>query len=156
MHHAVLMDFVPRHHRGKVNAVDSIRTFSWSGSAAAGGWLIERYGFQHTFLITAGIKLAAFLPLFPLLAYVPDGLCVPAGARTQRLLRQQQWGAEAGAVVVVAEGEPGEQGQAGQSLAAEAAADVTVNSARAAGGSSQRDSEAGSLQQPLLEGSKNS
>ena len=86
------MDCVPRRHRGKVNAVDSIRTFSWSGSAAAGGWLISRYGFQTTFLITAGIKLGAFLPLFALLAYVPDGLCVPPGARSGRLLRQQQWG----------------------------------------------------------------
>lgn len=41
---AVLMDCVPRRHRGKVNAVDSVRTFSWSGSAALGGFLIERFG----------------------------------------------------------------------------------------------------------------
>ena len=34
---SVLMDAVPRHHRGKVNAVDSVRMFSWSGSAAVGG-----------------------------------------------------------------------------------------------------------------------
>lgn len=46
-----------------------------------------------TFLITAGIKLLAFLPLFPLLAYVPDGLCIPAGARAERLQRQQEWAA---------------------------------------------------------------
>ncbi len=38
------MDCVPRRHRGKVNAVDSVRTFSWSGSAALGGFLIERFG----------------------------------------------------------------------------------------------------------------
>lgn len=35
--------------------------------------LIERFGFQTTFLITAGMKLAAFVPLFFLLRYVSDG-----------------------------------------------------------------------------------
>ncbi len=35
---SVLMDHVPKRHRGKVNALDSVRTFSWSGSAALGGW----------------------------------------------------------------------------------------------------------------------
>lgn len=34
---SVLMEFVEKRHRGKVNAVDSVRTFSWSGSAALGG-----------------------------------------------------------------------------------------------------------------------
>ena len=85
------MDSVPRRHRGKVNAIDSVRTFSWSGSAALGGLLIERYGFQTTFLITAAIKTAAFVPLLALLAYVPDGLCLPAGSRHRRLRRRQQW-----------------------------------------------------------------
>lgn len=88
---AVLMDSVPRRHRGKVNAIDSVRTFSWSGSAALGGMLIERYGFQTTFLITAAIKTAAFVPLLALLAYVPDGLCLPVGSHHWRLRRRQQW-----------------------------------------------------------------
>lgn len=87
---AVLMDWVPRHLRGRVNAVDSVRSFSWSGSAALGGFLIQRYGFQTTFLITAAIKAAAFAPLIVLLAYVPDGMCLPAGARAARLRQQQQ------------------------------------------------------------------
>ena len=34
---SVLMDHVPPRHRGKVNALESVRTFSWSGSAALGG-----------------------------------------------------------------------------------------------------------------------
>ncbi|GAB4822716.1 hypothetical protein N2152v2_009762 [Parachlorella kessleri] len=70
---SVLMDAVPRHHRGKVNAVDSVRMFSWSGSAAVGGVLVEKYGFQSTFLITAFLKLFAFIPLLFLVRYVPDG-----------------------------------------------------------------------------------
>lgn len=72
---SLMMDNVPSRHRGKFNALDSVRTFSWSGSAAAGGLLIERYGYQNTFLITAGLKLAAYIPLVPLLAFVDDGVC---------------------------------------------------------------------------------
>ena len=87
---AVLMDWVPRRLRGRVAAVDSVRSFSWSGSAALGGFLIQRYGFQRTFLITAAIKAAAFAPLLVLLAFVPDGICVPAGARAARLRLQQR------------------------------------------------------------------
>ncbi|KAK9820228.1 hypothetical protein WJX72_007681 [[Myrmecia] bisecta] len=56
---SVLMDNTPKRHRAKVNALDSVRAFSWSGSAAAGGALIERYGFQTTFLITAFMKCTA-------------------------------------------------------------------------------------------------
>ncbi|KAL3153180.1 hypothetical protein ABBQ38_011931 [Trebouxia sp. C0009 RCD-2024] len=71
---SLMMDNVPSCHRGKFNALDSVRTFSWSGSAAAGGILIERYGYPNTFFITAGLKLVAYLPLIPLLAYVDDGV----------------------------------------------------------------------------------
>jgi hypothetical protein len=107
------MDCVPRQHRGKVNAIDSVRTFSWSGSAALGGLLIERYGFQTTFLITAAIKTAAFVPLVALLAYVPDGLCLPAGCRHGRLRRRQQWqraeAQAAAAAVAIGSGDGGHE-----------------------------------------------
>lgn len=76
---SVLNQFVPREHRAKVNAVDSVRTFSWSGSAALGGILVERLGFEGTFLVTAAIKLGSFLPLLFLVRYMPDG--VWAGGR---------------------------------------------------------------------------
>lgn len=36
--------------------------------------LIERFGYQNTFLLTAGLKLIAYLPLLPLLAFVDDGI----------------------------------------------------------------------------------
>ena len=36
--------------------------------------LIERFGYQNTFLITAALKLIAYLPLVPLLAFVDDGV----------------------------------------------------------------------------------
>ena len=47
--------------------------------------LIERFGYPNTFLITAGLKLVAYLPLIPLLAFVDDGVF-----RIQRLQRQQR------------------------------------------------------------------
>ena len=64
--------------------VDGIKVFSWSGSAALGGFLIDRMSFQvrssprsparptdgtlfqSTFFVTAMIKLAAVVPLFGL------------------------------------------------------------------------------------------
>ena len=37
--------------------------------------LIEKYGFERTFVITAGIKSLSFLFLVPMLGLVPDGVC---------------------------------------------------------------------------------
>ncbi|KAK9790334.1 hypothetical protein WJX73_002596 [Symbiochloris irregularis] len=72
---SLLMDYTPKRHRGKVNALDSVRTLSWSGSAALGGLLIQLYGFQTTFIITACIKLSAWLPLaaLPFLSKIGSG-----------------------------------------------------------------------------------
>lgn len=140
------MDWVPRHLRGRVNAVDSVRSFSWSGSAALGGFLIQRYGFQRTFLITAAIKAAAFAPLIVLLAYVPDGICLPTGARVARLRQQQR--ARQGAAAGVSE-----QAADGQQPAVQPQAAVRPAAVRPAAlrpqqlGSMQKQDEA---QQPLL------
>lgn len=46
--------------------------------------LIERFGYPNTFLITAGLKLIAYLPLIPLLACVDDGVL-----RIRRLQREE-------------------------------------------------------------------
>ena len=69
---------------GGSTQVDGIKVFSWSGSAALGGFLIDRMSFQvcssprsparptdgtlfqSTFFVTAMIKLAAVVPLFGL------------------------------------------------------------------------------------------
>lgn len=69
---SVLMDNVPKRMRARFNALESAKSFSWSGSAAIGGVLIHHYGFQHTFLITAGLRAISFVPLLPLLALVED------------------------------------------------------------------------------------
>lgn len=54
---AMLMDNVPSRLRARWNAADSIRQFSWAGSAALGGWLIERSGYGSTFVYTAVLKV---------------------------------------------------------------------------------------------------
>ena len=36
---SLLMDNVSKRHRGKINALDSVRAMSWSGSAALGGYV---------------------------------------------------------------------------------------------------------------------
>src|ERR1700759_1061348 len=50
---AVLMDSVPRHQRGRWNSVESIFSFSFSGSAMVGGWLIDNYSYAACFYVTA-------------------------------------------------------------------------------------------------------
>jgi MFS family permease len=87
---SVLMEHVAKKHRGRVNAVDSVRSFSWSGSAALGGWLIEKYGYKSTFLMTAGIKMLAFLPLCPLILVVTDGVFVNKKRRGRDALRRRK------------------------------------------------------------------
>ncbi|KAJ1476465.1 hypothetical protein T484DRAFT_1965692 [Baffinella frigidus] len=39
--------------------MDSISRFGWSGSAAVGGVLIERFGYGGTFLMTSGMQIFA-------------------------------------------------------------------------------------------------
>ncbi|CAL8471361.1 g10903 [Coccomyxa elongata] len=96
---SILMEHVPKRHRGKVNALDSVRTFSWSGSSAAGGILIERFGFQTTFLITACIKTVSFVPLLMLLFVLREGpqrsSCLPLWRTRKASQVPQQDGGEA-------------------------------------------------------------
>jgi len=66
---AILADFIPSHKRGRWNAVHSLTGMTWTGSAALGGVLCDRYGYGKTFFITAGLYVVAaafWLPLIPL------------------------------------------------------------------------------------------
>ena len=62
---SVLMDNVPPSERGRWAALESLNMFSWSGSAALGGYLVGVIGMVPLFCTTAGIQ---FLASFPLLA----------------------------------------------------------------------------------------
>lgn len=68
---SVLNDFVSIRNRAKWNTLESVNTFSWSGSAALGGYLIDAYGYRATFLTTASLQAVSFLLLSTLVRLVP-------------------------------------------------------------------------------------
>jgi MFS family permease len=52
---AILMDLVAKKQRGRWNSLENLTAFTWTGSAALGGVLVDRFGYRFTFLITAAI-----------------------------------------------------------------------------------------------------
>ena len=43
--------------RGRWNSTDNVMQLGWSGSAVLGGFLLDRYSFDGTFLITASVQV---------------------------------------------------------------------------------------------------
>ena len=60
---SVLMDHVPPSERGRWAALESLNMFSWSGSAALGGYLVGMIGMVPLFCTTAVIQFLATFPL---------------------------------------------------------------------------------------------
>jgi MFS family permease len=65
---SVLMDNIPQGERGKWSAMESVNSFSWSGSAALGGLLVGYEGIVFNFCVTACLQLLGTLPLAALIA----------------------------------------------------------------------------------------
>ncbi|CAJ1960025.1 unnamed protein product [Cylindrotheca closterium] len=59
---SVLMDYVPNDERAKWSALESFNMFSWSGSAALGGILVDYHGILFNFCITASLQFVATWP----------------------------------------------------------------------------------------------
>jgi MFS family permease len=82
---SVLADYTPKATRARWKALASITSFGWSGSAAFGGWLIDRFGFSYTFVIT-GFFQASVIPvwclLVPLIAKESEILATEAPAES--------------------------------------------------------------------------
>ena len=72
LHKSILMDHCGKEQRARWNALDSIVTFGWSGSALLGGILADKHGFGYTFLITAILQSVGFLCLVGLGTLVDD------------------------------------------------------------------------------------
>ena len=53
--------FCAQKHRGKWNSVESIMIFGWSGSALVGGWLVDEFGFDVTFIITGVLQAVGWV-----------------------------------------------------------------------------------------------
>jgi len=60
---SVVADYTPKDQRGRWKALQSITSMGWSGSAMLGGYLIDRYGYGVTFIMTAAFQ-ATVLPLW--------------------------------------------------------------------------------------------
>lgn len=60
---SLLMDSVPAQERGRWTALESVNTFSWSGSAFLGGVLVQVDGILFNFIITATLQFLATIPI---------------------------------------------------------------------------------------------
>jgi MFS family permease len=45
---AILMDVVPKSQRGFWSSLENVTAFTWTGSAALGGWIVDRYDYRAT------------------------------------------------------------------------------------------------------------
>lgn len=68
---SILMDVVPKRHRGKWNSLETIAWgLFWNASAVLGGFLIGDDNFRLCFFITAGIYLMGTIPILILIPMV--------------------------------------------------------------------------------------
>nr|MDA3886494.1 MFS transporter [Candidatus Delongbacteria bacterium] len=68
---SILMDAVPKKHRGKWSSVSVISWgLFWNASAMIGGFLIGEDNFQLCFLVTACVYAVGSIPLFFLIPLV--------------------------------------------------------------------------------------
>lgn len=68
---SILMDVVPKRHRGKWNSVETVAWgLFWNASAVVGGFLIGNNNFQRCFFITAIIYLIGTIPILMLIPLV--------------------------------------------------------------------------------------
>ncbi|GMH71916.1 hypothetical protein TrST_g1492 [Triparma strigata] len=58
-----LYDYVKKKERGRFTVLESVNMFSWSGSAALGGVLVERIGIINNFIVTGSLQFVATIPL---------------------------------------------------------------------------------------------
>lgn len=63
---SIVADYTPKSTRARWKALNSVTSAGWSGSAALGGWLIDKYGYGPCFVVTA-IFQASAIPLMVLL-----------------------------------------------------------------------------------------
>jgi predicted MFS family arabinose efflux permease len=63
---SVLMDNIPKEERAKWSSLESLNMFSWSGSAALGGILVDHRGIVFNFCVTACLQILATTPILML------------------------------------------------------------------------------------------
>ena len=65
---SLLMDHTPKSHRGRWNAVDSLQSSFWSGTAVLGGFIVHHLGYEVDLTIMAAGFVVASLVFAPLAA----------------------------------------------------------------------------------------
>jgi len=68
---SIMMDCVPPSSRARWKSLEAIGVLGWSGSAALGGILADKYSYSRTFLVTAGFQFTSCLILSTLIRVVP-------------------------------------------------------------------------------------
>ena len=63
---SLMMDHTPKKSRGRWNAVDSLQSSVWAGTAAAGGFVIHAYGYRAALAVMSGGFICATLAFAPL------------------------------------------------------------------------------------------
>jgi len=105
---SMIMDLVTSDLRGRWNSIQSLSGFTWSGSAALGGYLADYAGdYRFTFIVTALIYTASFfigLPLYFIYpadqaaaAQMPARDVLPGAGTTSRASEGARAGAQGGA-----------------------------------------------------------
>ncbi|RNF08831.1 cystatin-like cysteine protease inhibitor domain-containing protein [Trypanosoma conorhini] len=62
---ALIMDFVSEERRGMWNALESVQSASWSGTALVGGYIADRLGYGAAFIVTFFFHMTACMMLVP-------------------------------------------------------------------------------------------
>lgn len=68
---SIMMDCCPPSQRARWKSLESIMVFGWCGSAAIGGHIADKHGYDATFLITAGVQFTSCMMLSVLWPLVP-------------------------------------------------------------------------------------
>lgn len=89
---SVLMDNVPKKERAKWSALESLNTFSWSGSAAIGGLLVDRWGVVPNFCVTACLQFLATLPFLILSVFGKASSSSSSSSSTRNLDEDEEEG----------------------------------------------------------------
>lgn len=63
---ALIMDLVPEKNHGRWNAIESVQSAGWSGTALIGGFLADKWGYGSAFILTFGFHISATSAMLPL------------------------------------------------------------------------------------------
>ncbi|CAJ1333088.1 unnamed protein product [Effrenium voratum] len=82
---SILFDYTPSSQRGRWNALETLSSGVWSGSAFIGGYMADHYDYRFTFLVTAVVYAVACTIYSPLMFIVKDAKVMPEESKVPLL-----------------------------------------------------------------------